>query len=97
LHGEIVIAVLTRLLFAIYFVETGLLLVIGPWTAWWRQNVVIELVPWIAPVMTSPITRAGVVVLGVVTVLAGLNDFRTLVLGRLARRRRDPGYSSDTE
>jgi hypothetical protein len=63
-------------------------LVVAPWTIWWRRNFFAELVPWIQPVMASPVMRAAVVALGVVTVLAGLSEFRQLFIQRAWRRAR---------
>ncbi len=65
------ISFLTRLLFAIYFLETGLLLVVAPWTAWWTQNLVADALPWLHAIMASGLVRVGVVGLGILTFAAG--------------------------
>ena len=62
------------------------MLVVGPWTIWWRRNFFADLVPWLQPVMASSAARAGVVAMGVVTVLAGLSEFRELFIQRAWRR-----------
>jgi hypothetical protein len=59
--------------------------VVGPWTIWWRRNFFADVLPWLQPVMASPLTRTAVVLTGLVTMLAGLNEFRHLILHRLAR------------
>ena len=68
---ETPIAFLTRLLFAIYFIETGLLLIVGPWTEWWSRNLFAQLLPWLQLVMASSLTRLAV------NVLAGHIDIDT--------------------
>ena len=34
---------MTRLLVAVYLIETGLLLMVSPWTEWWRTNYFADL------------------------------------------------------
>jgi hypothetical protein len=76
----------TRLLVAIYFIETGLLLIVVPWTEWWQRNFFADYLPWLQPVMAWPAIRAVVVATGLVTALAGLSDMRVLLYHRLGRR-----------
>jgi hypothetical protein len=68
------ISFFTRLLFAIYFLETGLLLVVAPWTAWWTRNLVADLVPWVHTFMGSSFSRVGVTALGTLTFGAGVGE-----------------------
>jgi hypothetical protein len=76
------ISFFTRLLFAIYFLETGLLLVVAPWTAWWTRNFAADLWPWLQTLMAFSVTRVGVVALGAVTFGAGLSEFWHLFIRR---------------
>ena len=80
---------MTRLLFAIYFIETGLLLIVGPWTEWWSRNLFAQLLPWLQLIMTWSLTRLAVNLLGLVTVFAGLSE-----VWRLLARRPYPRPSS---
>jgi hypothetical protein len=65
---------LTRLLVAAYFIEVGLVLVIGPWTEWWDRNFFAAVLPWLPPVMAFTSVRLAVTTTGVVTMFAGLSD-----------------------
>lgn len=73
---------MTRLLFAIYFIETGLLLIVGPWTEWWSRNLFAQLLPWLQLIMTWSLTRLAVNVLGLVTAFAGLSEVWRLLIRR---------------
>jgi hypothetical protein len=69
-------------LFAIYFVETGLLLIVGPWTEWWSRNLFAQLLPWLQLVMGWVLTRLAVNLLGCVTAFAGLSEVWRLLMRR---------------
>jgi hypothetical protein len=66
-------------------------LVVGPWTAWWSRNIFADMVPWLQPIMASAVTRAGVVTMGLVTVLAGLSEVRGMLAERARRRASEAG------
>ena len=72
---------LTRLLVAAYFIETGLILVVGPWTALWRRNFFAEVLPWLPALMASPIVQVGVALTGIMTMLTGLSDAWRVLFG----------------
>ncbi len=65
---------MTRLLFAAYLLEAGLLLTISPWTVFWERNYFAQAWPWVGAMMDSPYVRGAVTGVGVVTVIAGLRD-----------------------
>jgi len=66
------------LIIALYFIETGVLLIAAPWTAWWHRNFFAEILPWLAPVMGSPVVQWAVVLTGLVTFVGGLREVRGL-------------------
>lgn len=75
---------LTRLLFAAYFLEAGLILIVAPWSAFWDRNLFFETLPTIAPILQSTFARGAVSGIGVITVVAGLGE----LAGLLALRNR---------
>lgn len=73
-----------------YFLEAGLILLVGPWLSFWDRNSWLHATPALAAVADSPYTRAAVSVLGAVTLVAGLGELGSFLLGR-ERRARDAG------
>jgi hypothetical protein len=77
----------TRVLFAAYFIEAGLILVVAPWSGFWQRNVFALYVPALQPLLDSAVVRLGVSIIGIITALAGLAEIAGL-FG--SRRPRDP-------
>jgi hypothetical protein len=78
------ISFLTRLLFAAYFLEAGLILVVAPWSGFWDRNLFFGSLPSLAPMLQTPFARGAVSGIGVITVVAGLGE----LTGMLALRHR---------
>ena len=78
------ISFLTRILFAAYFLEAGLILVVAPWSGFWDRNLFLGVIPSLEEVLASPFTRGAVSGVGAITVLAGLAELS----GVLAMRQR---------
>jgi hypothetical protein len=70
-----------------YFLEVGLLLMVLPWSTYWEHNYFAEAWPALAPVITNHFVRGGVMGLGLVNVVAGVEELRPVLS---ARERRDP-------
>jgi hypothetical protein len=70
------------LLFAAYFIEAGLLLIVAPWTFWWWRNAFALVWPWVGTVMALRAVRVAVSVAGVTIALAGMVEARQLFGGR---------------
>lgn len=68
-----------RLLYAAYFLEVGLLLVVLPWTSFWDRNYLFELVPVVRAVVLSAYARGAVSGLGLLNVVFGLADISAAV------------------
>jgi hypothetical protein len=83
----LIIALLTRLLFAAYFLEAGLILIVAPWSTFWDRNSFAAAIPLLA---ASPFIRGGVSGIGVITALAGLAE-----LGGAFVSRRPPEEQSE--
>jgi hypothetical protein len=82
-----IISLFTRLLFAAYFLEAGLILVVAPWSAFWDRNFFAEAVPALDGILASPFARGAVSGIGGITVIAGLTE---LAAAFVSRRRADP-------
>jgi hypothetical protein len=76
----------TRLLVALYFLETGLLLVVAPWTDWWRRNYFAEIWPAVRSFLDSDAAVVVVVAAGVVTAIVGVGDLHVLLFRRWRAR-----------
>lgn len=76
------IRTVTRLLFAAYFFEAGLILTLAPWTVFWDRNGFTDGRPRIEAVVQSPYVRGAATGVGVITVLAGLGELASLFAGR---------------
>jgi hypothetical protein len=74
-----------------YFLEVGLLLMVLPWSAYWEHNYFAEAWPALAPVITNHFVRGGVMGLGLVNVVAGVEELRPVLS---ARQRHDPRLRS---
>jgi hypothetical protein len=79
---------LRRLLFAAYFFEVGLLLVIVPWSTFWDQNALLEAIPRVYDWTRNEFVRGAVSGLGALNIAAGLME---LAAARAARRDDDNG------
>jgi hypothetical protein len=80
----LIIGFATRLLFAAYFLEAGLILVVAPWSAFWDRNFFAAAFPMVDAVLSSPYARGAVSGVGLITGLAGIAE-----LGGAFASRRD--------
>ena len=72
----------TRLLFAAYFLEAGLILLVAPWSTFWERNFFAASLPAIERIVQSPYARGAVSGVGLVTMLAGLADLAAAFASR---------------
>jgi hypothetical protein len=61
-----------RLLFAAYFLETGVILVVIPWLPFWDRNLFMQMMPVVEGFLGSAYGRGAVSGIGVVTAIAGI-------------------------
>ena len=73
---------LRRLLFAAYFFEVGLLLVIVPWSTFWDRNALLEAVPAVYRWTRSEYVRGAVTGLGALNLGAGLVELAAVWAAR---------------
>jgi len=76
------ISFFTRLLFAAYFLEAGLILVVAPWTNFWNINVFFDGHPSVQDFLASPFVRGAVSGVGGITALAGVAELATAIVAR---------------
>jgi hypothetical protein len=87
------ISFLTRILFAAYFLEAGLILIVAPWSGFWDRNLFLYTIPALENVLASPFARGAVSGVGAITVIAGLAELS----GVLSRRNRPSHEPPRTE
>ena len=86
---------MTRLLVALYLIETGLLLVVAPWTTWWRRNYFADVVPVIRAFLATDAAVIVVVAAGAITTIAGVSDLHGLLFRRWRSRVAAPDPTRD--
>jgi hypothetical protein len=64
-----------RLIFIVYFLEVGLLLVIAPWSVLWDRNYFIHLWPALGVLMGNGYVRGAVSGLGFINLAAAVAEF----------------------
>ena len=89
-----IISVITRLLFAAYFIEAGLVLIVAPWrTAFWDRNFFIERLPLLETLLGNVFVRGAVSGIGGLTALAGLAELAGIFFAR--RRGEQPAEKAE--
>jgi hypothetical protein len=71
---EVDITFVTRLLFAAYFIEAGLVLIVAPWSGFWQRNFFAGALPLLEQAAGSPFVRGAVSGIGAVTAVAGFAE-----------------------
>ena len=67
-----------RLLLVAFFFETGLALMLVPWSAYWDRNYFAESLPLVHAAITNNFVRGAVSGLGVINVAAGVAELFSL-------------------
>ncbi len=77
-----------------YFLETGLVLLVAPWSALWERNLFVEVLPFWGDVARLHGVRGAVSGVGLVSLAVGLWELTAVagasVLRRRATRREPP-------
>lgn len=71
----------------VYFLETGLVLLVAPWSGVWERNLFVEILPAWGSVARLHGVRGTVSGVGLVTLAVGLWELTSLVGGSVLRRR----------
>jgi len=77
---------MNRLLVFAYFVESGLLLLVAPWSAFWERNLFVAQVPAAKAVLTNPFVRGAISGIGVLCLWAALSELAALFAERRQAR-----------
>ena len=89
-----IISIISRILFAAYFLEAGFVLIVAPWrTAFWDRNFFIERLPLLESLLRNVFVRGAVSGIGGLTALAGLAE----LAGIFAARRRRQEAAEETQ
>lgn len=59
-------------MFAAYFLEAGLILIVAPWSSFWDCNGIAWMVPVVRGYLSNHFVRGAVTGIGVITACAGL-------------------------
>ncbi len=70
-----------HILYILYSLEVGLFLLILPWMRIWENNYLLYLYPGVRPIVANSFLKGGVLGLGIVNILIGIQE--------LARLRKD--------
>ena len=81
---------LSRILLIVYFLETGLVLLVAPWSTVWERNLFVEMLPSLGSVVRLHGVRGTVSGVGLVSLAVGLWELASVV-GASIRRRRETG------
>jgi hypothetical protein len=73
------VTTLTRLLYIAYFLEVGLILVLVPWSVFWERNYFADTLPLVRAIIKNHFIRGAISGIGVLNLVAGLADLRTLL------------------
>jgi hypothetical protein len=76
---------MTRLLFAAYFIESGLVLIVAPWSPFWDRNVFGARLPLLGWLLSNLFVRGAVSGIGGVTALAGVAELASLFRAKQPR------------
>jgi hypothetical protein len=75
----LIISIVSRILFAAYFLEAGFVLIVAPWkAAFWDHNFFIDRLPWFEAIFGNVFVRGAVSGIGGLTALAGLAEIAGL-------------------
>jgi hypothetical protein len=72
----------SRLLLIVYFIESGLLLLVVPWSDFWERNAFMQVWTWGRDVAGSGFVRGAISGVGLLLLCAGLIELTTLIAGR---------------
>ena len=76
---------LGRVLLIVYLLETGLVLLVAPWSTFWERNWLVEISPLLDGVMRRAAVRGAVSGVGVINLCAGLWELAVSLLALVRR------------
>lgn len=77
---------MSRLLVFAYLVESGLLLLVVPWSVFWERNLFVERVALLKTMLTNPFVRGAISGIGLICLWAAMSELMTMFLERRRAR-----------
>lgn len=71
-----------RLLYVVFFLEVGLLLIVLPWSAFWEHNYFVASWPLVSSLLTNNFVRGAISGLGFVNLCAAFVDLTQVFAAR---------------
>ena len=75
-----------RLMFVVFFLEVGFVLIVIPWSAFWDRNYFAQILPPLQGFITNNFVRGAVTGLGVINVTAGVTELVSMLIARPSER-----------
>lgn len=79
-----------------YFVETGLVLLVAPWSTFWERNLLAETAPFVDRLVRLAVVRGAVSGVGAVNLCAGVWEI-VISVTRMVRRASAPARPGPEE
>jgi hypothetical protein len=71
-----------RLVYIVFLLEAGFVLIVVPWLAFWDRNYFAQIVPSLHAVITNNFVRGAISGLGVIDVVVGFGELLSLLGNR---------------
>jgi hypothetical protein len=63
-----------QVVYILYCLEVGIFLLFLPWMSLWDTNYIVYLYPKLRPIVANPYVKGGVLGLGIVNILIGIQE-----------------------
>ena len=73
-----------RLLLTVFFIETGVVLLLAPWSEFWDRNYFVKGLPLVHALMANNFVRGAVSGVGIVNVVAAIVEMHAFFAERRA-------------
>ncbi len=84
-----------HLLFVLYCIEAGVFLTLLPWREGWQSLLTTFPVPSLRAVLTLPVARGAITGFGLIHLVWGAHDLRTLFRGRRREGGPEGGHAGE--
>jgi hypothetical protein len=74
-----------QVLYILYCLEVGVFLLFLPWMNLWDTNYLVYMYPWLRPILANPYLKGGVLGLGIVNLLIGIQEIARFKKGSARR------------
>ena len=73
-HFAVGVPWLWHIIYILYSLEVGIVLLFLPWQAIWDNNYILFMCPALRPIVANPFLKGGVLGLGIVNLLIGIQE-----------------------